>query len=107
MARSQPAARAPRVNLLATICLIVAALYFTRDVLIPVALAILLSFLLRPVVNRVKRLRIGRAASVVVVVLLAFALIGILSYVVADQVLDLASKVDQYKGNIIAKVERL
>ena len=74
MARSNLVTRPPRVLLLATICLVVAALYFMRDVLIPLALAILLSFLFRPVVNRVERLRIGRPASVLVVVILALSL---------------------------------
>src|SRR4051794_10839445 len=98
---------APRFTMLAAVCVIVAALYFAQDVLIPLALALLLSFLLAPVVNRFERLRIGRPVAVLVVVLLAFGVIGILGYVVTDQVMTLAGNIDQYKENIISKVQRM
>lgn len=98
---------APRFIILASSCIVVAALFFARDVLIPLALAMLLSFLLTPIVRRVERARLGRVPSVLIVVTLLFALIGILGYVVSLQLLDLAENLDQYKDNILAKVERL
>ena len=53
--------------------LIVATLYFGRDVFVPVALSILLSFVLAPLVGALQAIRVPRAASVVGVVLLARA----------------------------------
>lgn len=107
MARTEPTPRSPGLSMLTAICVIVAVLYLARDVFIPIALAILLSFLLAPVVHRVERLRTGRPVAVVLVVLFAFGLIGLLGYVVTDQVLILAGNVDQYKDNVINKVQSL
>jgi predicted PurR-regulated permease PerM len=108
MARTGPSTSpAPRFIILASSCIIVAALFFARDVLIPVALAMLLSFLLTPVVRRFERAKLGRIASVLIAVVLMFALIGILAYVVTQQLLDLGENLDQYKDNIVTKVERL
>ncbi len=54
---------------------IISMLYFGRDILVAVALAILLSFVLAPLVNLLQRIRVPRGLSVVSVVILAFALI--------------------------------
>src|SRR4051812_25774036 len=104
---TDPNSRTPRIYLWLTVFMVVAALYLAQEVMIPLALAMLLSFLLTPVVNRVERLRIGRPAAVMVVVCLAFIVIGILGYVVVDQVMFLGSNIDQFKGNIITKVQRI
>src|SRR3954447_23782895 len=53
----------------------VAALYFGREVLIPITIALLLTFLLSPVVEWLRDLRLGRVPSVVLAVLLALAII--------------------------------
>jgi len=53
---------------------VVAALYFARAVLVPFALAVLLSFLLTPLVRQVERLRLPRVPAVLVVVILVVAL---------------------------------
>src|SRR6185436_10594147 len=50
--------------------LVVACLYWAQIVLIPVALALLLTFMLAPVVSRLERWRVPRALAVVAVVLL-------------------------------------
>jgi predicted PurR-regulated permease PerM len=107
MPRQVSSPKNSRFVVLASVCVVVAALYFAQTVLIPLALAMLLSFLLAPVVNRVERLHIGRVPSVMIVVVIVFVLIGALGYVVWTQVYDLADHIDQYSGNIIAKVEQL
>jgi predicted PurR-regulated permease PerM len=83
--------------------LVVAALYLAKDVLIPVALAILLSFLLGPLVHRLERWRIGRAPAVLGVVVLAFALLGGLGWLVASQAQQLGQNVSEYQGQIEKK----
>src|SRR3982751_200451 len=94
-----------RFSMLASICLIVAILYFAQEVLVPIALAMLLSFLLAPLVAGLERRRLGRIASVLIVVIVCFAAIGTLGYAVWHQAMSLAENVDQYQGNIIAKAQ--
>lgn len=85
----------------------VGALYFAREVLLPLALAILLSFLLAPLVKRLENWRLRRIPAVLVVVAVAFGALGTLSYLLALQMYDLAYRLPDYKGNIIAKVESI
>jgi predicted PurR-regulated permease PerM len=92
---------------LAILLLSVALLYVGRDFLIPVALATLISFLLAPLVWRLEQWRLGRIGSVVAATVLAFAVIGLLGYVVAGQLIDLAERLPDYKGNLHEKVVKL
>ncbi len=82
---------------------IVAALYFARELLIPLALSALLTFLLSPLVTRIERW-IGRIAAVLVVVLLIFTSLGAAGWMLSRQLVDLATKLPEYKGNIITKI---
>ena len=76
--------------MVAVMVVVVGALYLGSDILIPLALAILLSFMLAPIVIRLRRLGLGRIPSVLAVVLLLFvALLG-LGSIVASQVVHLA-----------------
>ena len=59
---------------------VVAALYFARDLLIPLALAALLTFLLAPLVTRLERW-IGRIAAVLLVVATIFSMTGMAGWV--------------------------
>ena len=86
---------------------VVAALYFTRQVCIPLALALLLSFLLGPLVLWLGRLGVGRVLSVILVVTHAIALVGFLTWLLASQVYDLASKLPQYESNMQTKLQSL
>ena len=52
---------------------IIAALYFTREILVPLAFALTLTFLLTPAVILLERLRIGRVLSVILTVLASMA----------------------------------
>ena len=82
-------------------------LHFARDVLIPLALAILLAFLLAPAVRALERLRLGRLASTLIVVAIGFAAIGAVGWIAAAQAVSVASKLPEYRENIIAKVRAL
>jgi predicted PurR-regulated permease PerM len=81
-----------------------AVLYFARDVLIPLALAILLSFLLAPVVRRLEQWRLGRLPSTLIAVLVGFTLIAGIGWVAARQGLSLAAKLPEYRENIREKI---
>jgi predicted PurR-regulated permease PerM len=92
-----------RLLTLVTVVLVVAVLYLARDVLIPFALAALISFLLAPLVVRLERF-FGRVASVVVVVLLTCGVLGGIGYLVAGQLTQLAGMLPEYRANIAAKL---
>jgi predicted PurR-regulated permease PerM len=90
----------PVVALIAT----VAALYFARDVLIPVALAALLGFLLAPAVRRLEHLGARRGIATLLVTVFAFSLIGAIGWVVTHQAVSLAAKLPEYRANITKKI---
>jgi predicted PurR-regulated permease PerM len=85
----------------------VAALYFARVLLIPLALAVLLAFLLAPIVHWLRRRGLWRIPSVLLVVLLAFALVGAIGAVMGLQLSDLAHKLPDYEQNVHRKIESL
>jgi len=85
----------------------IAALYFAREILIPLAFALILTFVLSPVVALLQKSRIGRAPSVVVTVLLTMAAAGCLGWIIAIQLVDVAKELPRYGQNIDAKMEAL
>src|SRR6266513_4556729 len=85
---------------------VVAALYFGRSVLVPIALATLITFLLSRLVTRLERW-IGRIAAVLVTVIAMFTLFAGASWVIGRQVIDLADKLPDYQANIVAKIRSL
>ena len=87
--------------------LIVATLYFGRDVFVPVALSILLSFVLAPLVHALQDFRVPRAISVIGVVLLAFSIIFVIGGVIATQMTQLAGELPSYESNMRAKIQSL
>ena len=82
---------------------IIATLYLARDLLIPLALAALLTFLLAPLVTRLERW-LGRIGAVLLVVSLILALTGAAGWVLTRQLVDLATKLPDYKENIQTKL---
>jgi predicted PurR-regulated permease PerM len=84
-----------------------AALYVAQEVLIPLALAILLAFLLAPVVTRLERLKIGRAPAVLIVVTIAFLAVFTIGWVVGKQVISLAESLPAYQNEITRKAQSL
>jgi predicted PurR-regulated permease PerM len=82
-------------------------MFFAREVLIPLALAGIFSFMLAPPVRVLQNLRIPRAIAVLTVVLVAFALIFALGRVLATQVTDLATDLPKYQATISQKIASL
>jgi predicted PurR-regulated permease PerM len=93
--------------ILVTMITALAALYFAREILLPVALAVLLSFLLTPITDRLERWRIPRVFAVLLVVAMAFSVIGGLGWIVTDQLVDLSQQLPEHKQNLIEKIKRL
>jgi predicted PurR-regulated permease PerM len=84
---------------------VVFALYWGQTILIPVALAVYLTFLLQPLVATFQRLRLGRIPSVLSAVLLVVLLLGTLGWVVTRQITSLVKELPQYADNVQAKIE--
>jgi predicted PurR-regulated permease PerM len=84
---------------------VIAALYFAREILIPITLTILLSFVLAPLVGLLGRCRLGRVPAVLLAVLMALSVIMSFGGVIGSQVAQLASDVPQYAVAIEKKVE--
>ena len=85
----------------------VAALYFGRGILVPLALAILLSFVLAPLVLLLRRTRVGRVPSVFIAVLLAIVLIFAIGTLIGEQMGQLADNLPQYQDTINQKIRSL
>ncbi len=83
--------------------IVVAALYFGRELLMPLVLASLLAFVLAPASNLLRRVRLPRVAAVLVVVVLAFAAIGGIGTVVGRQIAALAGSLPTYETTVMAK----
>ena len=84
---------------------IVAALYFGREVLLPIALAVLLSFVLAPLVRLLQQLHLPRAAAVLVVVVLSFGVISAFAALMFAQVGQLAANLPQYQATLSHKID--
>jgi predicted PurR-regulated permease PerM len=101
-----PAENSPVLSLQIGV-VVVAALYFAKEVLIPVTLAILLSFVLAPLAELLRRAHLGRVLSVLLAVLVALGLILAIGGVIGSQVAQLATGIPQYVATIEKKVERI
>jgi predicted PurR-regulated permease PerM len=86
---------------------IVAALYFGREVLVPIALALLLSFALAPLVRFLQGWHVPRTFAVIFVVLIAFAAIFSLGALMVSQVNQLAGDLPRYQSTLREKIQSL
>jgi len=84
---------------------VVAGLYLGRSALIPITLAVLLSFLLAPLVNLLRRVHLGRVPAVLLAMLLALTVILALGGLIGTQVAGLAEDVPRYVFTIQQKVD--
>jgi predicted PurR-regulated permease PerM len=87
--------------------LVVAVLYFTREILVPVALAILLGFVLSPLVRFLQRLKVPRSIAVMGAVLAALAVSLSLATMVMLEVNQLASDLPRYQSTLGDKLHSL
>lgn len=79
-------------------------LFFARDLLVPFAFALTLSFLLTPAVSRLEARRVPRILAVAITGILAFTLICAVGYVVARQLLNVAVSLPTYRLSIQKKI---
>src|ERR1051325_11565007 len=98
---------ASRMLTLAGVVIVIVGLYFGRRVLIPLALSIVLSFLATPLVLLLERIRLGRVLSVIVVLALFFAILGAVTWGVANQLVQVITLLPDYRENIHQKIEAI
>jgi predicted PurR-regulated permease PerM len=104
LVRPKDSATSSKSLTLIAFVLAIAALYFGREILIPLALGLVFSFLLTPFVSQFEKLRIGRVPSVFVVLVISLGLAATISWVVASQLVEIVSEVPNYKDNLDAKI---
>jgi predicted PurR-regulated permease PerM len=86
---------------------VVGALYFAREILIPITLAVLLAFVLAPLVQLLRRTRLPRAPAVLLAAALSLAVLLGLGSVIGSQVSALVKDAPQYQGVFEAKLKTL
>jgi len=106
LSSAEPSGKVPFFTL-ASFAIVLGLLYFAQDVLIPLALAVLFSFLLAPAVGWLERLRLGRIPSTLLVVLAALALVGGFGWIVEQRFAEIVTKLPDYRQSIQAKFQRL
>ena len=89
------------------VLLAIPILYFARDVLIPLALAALFSFMLSAPVRRLELWHLGRTLSVSLVLILSFSAIAAVGWTVANQLVDAISHLSDYESNIRTKMQAI
>jgi predicted PurR-regulated permease PerM len=83
--------------------LVIAVLYWAQAVLVPIALAILLTFVLTPPVSWLERW-VGRVPAVLVTVTLVFTILALAGWGLARQLDHLANDLPLYRTNILSKI---
>src|SRR5688572_14298906 len=89
------------------IALVVAGLYWLQAVLIPLALSVLLTFLLSPIVSTLQRRGLGRVPSVLVTAALALAILSGIGWTLTRQLVTLADELPRYSVNIRHRIADL
>jgi predicted PurR-regulated permease PerM len=92
---------------LVAIVITIASLHVAKEILLPIALAILLSFLLTPVANYLERWRVPRVPAVILVVAMSMAVLGALGWVVTRQLIDLSLELPRHQNNLFVKVRSI
>src|ERR1700735_3875736 len=107
MTKHQTAPNSSGIRNISILSAVVAVLYFARDLLIPLAFAITVSIILAPIVAWLQKLRVGRVPSALLVMVIATASVGAISWVIFNDLVEVAIELPGYKDNIDKKIEAL
>ncbi|MGB2933442.1 MAG: AI-2E family transporter, partial [Methyloceanibacter sp.] len=99
--------RASLAQSLIIAAVVIAGLYFAREVLLPLALAILLSFVLTPLLLLLRKIKVPRVLAVAVVVTVAFGIIFALGWLLSKQMTQLATDLPSYQRVLSEKIGTL
>ncbi len=101
---SSPVQASYSLRVFLALVIAIAVLRYAQEVFVPLALAILLTFLLAPLVNRLQRWHINRGVAVVLSVVLTILIVGGLLWVVFHQFTDLANQLPNYRRQLRANL---
>src|SRR4051812_4565852 len=107
MASASSSSKSSYLRPLVALVLVVAVLYAAKPVIVPLALAVLLTFVLTPVVSAIQRSGLPRVPAVLVTAVLTFVLFGLVGWVVGVQVHKLARELPTHRKEIDAKIAGL
>jgi len=100
-------ARANTLQGLLIATIVIGGLYFAREVLLPLALAIILSFVLTPPLLLLRRIKVPRVLAVILVVAIAFGIIGGLGWLISREATNLAAALPSYRATLSEKITSL
>lgn len=107
MPRTETQSDIAKLYTLVLLVTVVAMLYLAAEILIPLALATLLTFILAPSVTRLQRLKFGRIPSVLIVVGAVFVLMLGVGWIFTSQLASLASDLPKYESNLVGRIDSL
>ncbi len=87
--------------------IVVAALYFGRPVLLPLAVGVLFAFALAPLVGRLRRIGAGRVLSVLIAAVLAIGVTTAIGVYITTRTIELAGELPRYQTNLIEKIRSI
>ncbi|MEL4070801.1 AI-2E family transporter [Ochrobactrum sp. GPK 3] len=96
-----------RLPTLAAMAGVIAVFYFAKDVFLPLAIAILLTFMLAPIVAFLRRFGLPRLVAIITSVAGGFLIIAVFSAILAFQVTEVGQNIATYQYNIIEKIRNL
>jgi len=94
----------PSLFILPTLVLVIASLYLAQAIFVPIALSILLTFLLSPVAGALERIGLGRIPSVILIVLFVFSVLAAVGWLITLQLTSVANELPTYRNNIRQKI---
>jgi predicted PurR-regulated permease PerM len=105
MPRSEISIKSTRFVLLASISVVIAGLYFAQEVLVPIALAMLFSFWLAPLVHRLEQIKLPRVVAVLLTVFIVFGVFAGIGLIVNNQLSQLDQNWKTYHDNFKNKID--
>jgi len=107
VARTSSAKDISRILTLVAAVVVITALYFARVMLVPLALAVLFTFVLAPLVSALERIHFPRFIAIFLVVGIAVCGIGVMGWTVGNQLIDVTNQLPSYKTNIKEKIDAI
>ena len=101
------ATRRTRLSPMLGVLLAISVLYLARGIFVPLSLALLFGFLLSPLVKRLEHWHMRRSLAVAVVVVFSLVGVGLIGWVVSQQLVDVFNQIPAYKDNIREKLVAL
>ena len=107
MSRAPKSRELTYLSILISTVAAIAVLYLAKEVVVPLALAILFSFLLSPLVTLLDRIRLPRLLNVIVVIVAAGIAVGTIGWTVVNQLVSVTDHMADFTYNINRKLETL